>query len=295
MKFKIPFTFSDVEILKRRSKSFISLSKKINRKKIKLTDYLLGCGVNVDAYNYIAICYRNISINFLFLSVFFTSLLFFLSVAYFFLYGLGISLMISLFIFMIQMNYPKVFLLNKSRNIERNLIPALQDLLVQLNSGVSLFEVIVNIASSDYGEVSSEFKRAVKQINSGTSQIDAIENLGKLNTSSYFRRVLWQLSNAMRSGSDMSVVIKEEIRNLGEEQAIQIQSYGSKLSPLIMFYMLIAVIIPSLGITFMVIIASMLNISGDMVTILFVAVFVFVMFIQIMFLGIIKSRRPSLI
>jgi archaeal flagellar protein FlaJ len=93
----------------------------------------------------------------------------------------------------------------------------------------------------------------------------------------------------------MSLVIHEEIKSLSEEQAIQIQSYGSKLNPLIVFYMLIAVVLPSLGITFLIIISSLLSVDSMMLKLFFIVAFIFVVFIQIMFLGIIKSRRPSLL
>lgn len=292
MRFQIPLTLSDLEILKRRSKGFIFLSK---QKKVKLDEYLAACGVNINGAQYMAICYKKFLINLLILTTILTTIFGFLSMKWFYFYGLGLSILISGFIFINQTNYPKIFALNKTRAIEKNLIPALQDILVQLNSGVPLFRILMNISQSDYGEVSEEIKRITKEINSGMPEIEAIENYAKINTSLYFRRVLWQISNGMRSGSDMAVVIKESIKDLNEEQSIQIQSYGSKLNPLIMFYMIIAVILPALGITFLIIISSFLNLSGDMVRLFFLTVFAFIIFIQIMFLGLIKSRRPSLL
>ena len=103
------------------------------------------------------------------------------------------------------------------------------------------------------------------------------------------------MSNGMRSGSDLAMIIQEGISNLNEEQEIQIQSYGSKLNPLIMFYMLIAVIFPSLGITFLIIISSILNLPGAITKLILFIIFGFVIFMQIMFVGLIKSRRPSLL
>ena len=294
MEFKIPFTFSDLEILARRSKYFKKFS---NNRETNLSMYLRNSGKKIDKQSYLSICYRNFLLNLLIISVVLTSLFGLLGshIRFFYFYGLIFALIIGLFIFFNQYNYPKIFSLNKTRGIEKNLISALQDMLVQLNSGVPLFRIIFNIGNSKYGEVSEEFKKIVGEINSGVSQIEAIEKYGKLNTSQYFKRVLWQISNGMRAGSDISVVIKEEVRNLSEEQGIQVQSYGNKLNPLIMFYMIIAVILPSLGITFVIIISSMLNISGNTVKLLLGTILFIIVFIQIMFLGMIKSRRPSLL
>jgi flagellar protein FlaJ len=292
MTFRIPFTFSDIEILKRRSKYFLKFAK---NKKEKLENYLKGSAGKVDSRQYMAICYRAFVLDVLGFSVLFTSLLGVMRINFFFVYGLIAAFLVSIMILFNQMNYPRIFALNKERNIEKNLISVLQDMTVQLNSGVPLFRILVNISESDYGEVSVEFAKIAKEMNSGVSQIEALEKYGKLNTSKYFQRILWQLSNGMRSGSDMAIVIDEAIKNLTEEQEIQIQNYGGKLNPMIMFYMLIAVILPSLGITFLIILSSMLNLEKTLVYLMFFGIFGFVVFMQIMFLGIIKSKRPSLL
>lgn len=292
MEFKIPFTISNVEALKRKAKRFERLT---GHRKLKLSEYLQGIGVDMTARQYLAVCYRRFLFNILIFSVILTSILGIFKISNFFTFGIGTAIAVSFFIYFNQRNYPRIFVLNKKRNIEKNLIPVLQDMMVQLNSGVSIYEILANIATSDYGEVSAEFKKITKEMNSGISQIEAIEKYAKLNTSEYFRRVLWQLSNGMRSGSDMAIVIREGIKNLSEEQTIQIQSYGSKLNPLIMFYMLIAVVLPSLGITFLIIISSLLNVNEIILKLIFVLVFVVVVFMQVMFLGLIKSRRPSLL
>ena len=292
MKFKIPFTFSRLEVLKKRSKPYAKYFR--SNKKTKLDEQLKSCDVEITRREYLSICLRT------FLFVFFTllviSLLFLtITIRQFYILGIIIPLVFSSFIFMRQYTYPRIFSFNKSRNIEKNLISSLQDIMVQLESGVPIYDIITNIASSDYGYVSSEFAKAVKSINSGLSQIQALENLIKTNSSVYFKRVLWQISNGMRSGSDMGIVIKDSIDNLNKEQAIQIQSYGSKLNPLIMFYMLMAVIIPALGVAFFTIIASMIGLSEGITKLLFIGVFVVIITMQIMFLGIVKSNRPSLL
>jgi len=292
MRFKIPFTFSDIKILKRRSKTFIKFTR---LKESKLDNYLENIEVDIDRRQYLSICYRSFLINLITFSVIFTSIFGLFKINIFPIYGLGVGFLISGLVLFNQFNYPRIFSLNKKRNIEKNLIPTLQDMMVQLNSGVAIFNILTNIADSNYGEVTEEFKKIVKEINSGVSQIDAIEKYAKTNTSLYFRRVLWQISNGMRAGSDMTNVIKEGINSLSQEQAIQIQGYGSKLNPLIMFYMLIAIILPSLGITFLIIIASMLSLEEKVLQIFFATIFVIVVFVQIMFLGMIKSRRPSLL
>ncbi|MFH1585153.1 MAG: type II secretion system F family protein [archaeon] len=292
MKFKVPFTISNIEVLKKRSKPFIKFT---GTRKNKLDIYLRDSGEDISRRQYLSICYRSFLLNLLIFSVLATSALGVIRVNYFFYIGVASAFLISGFVLFNQINYPRIFNVNKSRDLEKNLISVLQDMLVQLNSGVPIFNILLNISNSDYGEVSGEFKKITKEINSGVPQIEALESHGKINNSIYFKRILWQISNGMRAGSDMTAVIEESVRNLNDEQSIQIQSYGSKLNPIVMFYMLIAIVLPSLGITFLIIIASILGLPKGIVQLIFMSIFGMVLFMQIMFLGLIKSRRPSLL
>jgi hypothetical protein len=93
----------------------------------------------------------------------------------------------------------------------------------------------------------------------------------------------------------MSMIIRENIKTLNEEQMIQIQNYGNKLNPLIMMYMLISVIVPALSVSFMTVVASMIGLEENLTKGMFIGLFVFVVLFQVMFLGMIKSKRPSLL
>lgn len=293
MEFHIPFTVGSLDKLKKRS-SFLHKRIKYKRQS-QLRNYLENCDVPLTREEYLAICYRSLITSFIFLFVLSYVTLTLLNASNPIILSIGISIIFSIFTFASQLMYPKVCSNRKQRDIERNLISALQDILVQLNAGIPLFSILVNISSSDYGALSEEFKKAVKKIHAGRPQIEVLEEIGEKNPSIFFRRTLWQISNGMRAGSDLSVVIKDSIRSLNEEQLIQIQNYGNKLNPMIMFYMLISVIMPALAITFLTILSSMVNMPETMTMLLFIGLFTFVIFIQIMFLGVIRSLRPSLL
>lgn len=293
MKFKIPFTLSDIETLKRRSKFFSSKIKP--RKKIKLNENLASIGVNLTREEYMGIVCRSFIYSFIILFIISSTVLFFLNINPFYLFGLGIAFLFSIFVFFSQMIYPTIFISRKQREIEKNLLSALDDILIQINSGIPLFNIMVNISDGDYGVLSQEFKKAVKRINAGIPESEALKEIGKMNPSVFFRRTLWQISNGMNAGSDMAIVIKDSIKALNEEQIIQIQSYGNKLNPLIVMYMLMAVIIPALSVTFLTIISSMVSLPKNISILMFITLFVFDILFQIMFLGLIKSRRPSLL
>ena len=278
-----------------RKRSGFFLSKIKYKKKSLLTENLKNSDVEVSREEYLAISMRSFSFAFIILFVLSNTILALLKVKFFYLLGFALAFIFSCFVFFSQIVYPRIYVSRRQRDIEKNLISALQDMLIQLSSGIPLFSILVSLSSQDYGELSIEFKKAVRRINAGEAQELVLEDLGKKNPSIYFRRTLWQISNGMKSGSDMSIVVKDSLKTLNEEQMIQIQNYGNKLNPLIVLYMLIAVIIPALSITFLTIISSMINLQESMTMLLFIGLFVFVILVQIMFLGMVKSRRPSLL
>ncbi len=206
-----------------------------------------------------------------------------------------VSLIFGFFIFLQRMFSPNIAALARTRDIERNLLPVLQSIYVQINSGISLFEILVNISKADYGEISIEFLKTVKQINGGKPQIDALEELAAKNPSLFFRKALWQIINGMKAGAEISTVINETISTLSEEQLIQIQSYGARLAPLAMFYMFTAVIIPALSLTFIILFLSFTALPDNVAKSIFYGLYFLVLISQIIFTGFITSRRPSLL
>jgi len=292
---KIPFSILPPVVLTRFSKFFLGVSEFIAPMMPLLKLNLKQADIDLDVRQYISMCVFTDFVTFTFLFISFSMFIQSFGSKNAVLFGFIVASIFVFFIFIQQMAYPKLVANRKVKGLERNILPAMQNILVQLNSGIPLFDVLVNVSKGDYGEVSQEFAKAVKEINAGKPQIDALEDMATVNPSILFRRTIWQLVNGMKTGADLSRVIKSSIDALGEEQIIQIQKYGGQLSPLAMFYMLMAVIIPTLGMTFLIIIASFVNLSGFATKLIFWSLFGTVTFFQIMFLGIIKSRRPNLL
>ncbi len=291
---RIPYSFLPPRILKLFSRPFLNFSFAVSKLFPSLKLHLIRAGFNLDDKEYISMCIVSI-LMFFFISSF-SLVLIFKSFGFSEYYSFVIfaAFLFSVFIFFQQIVYPKIIVNKKIRNIERNLFSVLQSILVQINSGVPLFNVLVNISKGDYGEVAEEFSIIVKEINTGKSQIEALSESAVRNPSIFYRRALWQIVNGMKAGATISNIVKETLDSLSQEQIIQIQSYGSQLNPLAMFYMLIAVIVPSLSITLIIVMSSFMSLSEATIKVIFWGFYTFIVFIQIMFLGIIKSRRPNL-
>jgi flagellar protein FlaJ len=209
--------------------------------------------------------------------------------------ALNVSLFAGLAIgggtFMFLGFYPKLSAQKKVNDIEKNLPYVLHHILVQVRSGVPLYDTLVSIAKNDYGIMSNEMRKVVNEINTGKSEAEALEKITRETPSLFFRRVMWQIINALKSGADIGLVMKEIVDNLAVEQRVAIKKYGAQLNPLALMYMLFAVIFPTLGITFLLVLSSFTGIKFNLELVLMGIMGVIVLF-QFMFIGLIKSRRP---
>jgi flagellar protein FlaJ len=191
--------------------------------------------------------------------------------------------------------YPKAIVGRRVKYLERNLLFALRSILIQIRSGVPLFNTIVAVSQGDYGPISEEFKMVVDKVNSGSDMVESLEELAVRNPSPYFRRSLWQIVNSMKAGSDVGENLSEVIKSLSKEQLVEIRKYKSVLNPLAMMYMMIAVIMPSMGVTMLIVLASFPGMEKIGSEKMFWVLLVSIIFLQVIFIGVIKSRRPNLL
>ncbi|RLJ03534.1 MAG: hypothetical protein DRP11_00345 [Candidatus Aenigmatarchaeota archaeon] len=187
--------------------------------------------------------------------------------------------------------YPKVTAKKRIKTLEKNLLFALRHILIEVRSGVPLYNALVGV-SEGYEELSEEFKLIVKDIAGGKKQIEALDKGAERNPSLFFRRALWQLSNALRAGSDIGDTLEAITNDFAQRQANEIRRYGQELNPWTMIYMIVAVIIPSLGITFMIILTTFSGIQIPDFT--FPLILLGLGLFQFFFMGFIKTKRPAI-
>ena len=209
-----------------------------------------------------------------------------------FLLPLVVGGIFSLFVFSYLMRYPKFLALKRIKKLDKDLLNSLQHVLIEIKSGVPLFNALIGV-SEGYGEVSDEFNIVVKEVNAGVPEIKSLERASLRNPSLHFRRSLWQITNAMKAGSDVACALEAIVDTLTEEQIIAIRRYGQELSPFTLMYMLIAVIMPTLGITFLIILSSFSGLKIPETT--FPLILVVLTIFQYFYMGIIKTKRPVLV
>ncbi len=211
------------------------------------------------------------------------------------LLGAGLGLAVGAAMFLYLVIYPKSIVNKRVNQIERNLLFSLRTLLIQIRSGVPIFNAMASVAMGNYGAIADEFKLVVEKVNAGRPVVDVLEEMAVRNPSLYFRRALWQLVTSLKSGSDVGKNLEDVIKSLSKEQLVEIGRYKSILNPLSMMYMMVAVIAPSLGITMLIILSFFPGMEKLSDKNIFWGLLVGVVFMQFVFLGLIKSKRPNLI
>jgi flagellar protein FlaJ len=178
-----------------------------------------------------------------------------------------------------------------SKLIDRDIIFASRDLIISLRSGMPLFNAITAI-STGYGEASKEFAKVVSKVQLGTPLVDAIDEVIEQSKSPSFKRLMLQASVSIKSGADVVEALKSIIDELMQERAIELRKYGQRLNAVAMFYMLFGIIFPSMGIAVITILTTFVAIFTVSFTTLEAAL-VGIVFLQIVFLRLIVSSRPS--
>ncbi|MFH0870549.1 MAG: type II secretion system F family protein [archaeon] len=198
-------------------------------------------------------------------------------------------LMLFSFFYFIRLADVKVEKMNRS--IGQEIIFAGRFLIIELQSGVPIFNAFANV-SRNYEVVGPFFDEIVEKINLGTAMEDAINEAINTTPSPDLRKILWQILNSMKTGADVADSLNAVIDQIVRQQQIAVKEYGRKLNPMAMFYMMIAVIVPSLGTTMMIVLATFLGFNVSLPLLLILAGFVG--FMQFMFFAVIKSQRPPM-
>jgi len=182
-------------------------------------------------------------------------------------------------------------IIKRQKEIDRDVLFAGRYLLVKLNSGQPLINSLVE-ASKSYGIASSYFKEIVQDIDLGKPVEQALTDESENSPSKKFRKILFQISNALKIGIDVTNFLEATLNEIADQQLIEINRYGKKLNSVTLFYMLFAVVMPSLGLTIFILVASLANISVDFA--FFMTILFLLAVVQVMFLIIYKSIRPDI-
>jgi len=226
-----------------------------------------------------------------FLVVFVFSLIFYIYSGDYYLYESLVLLLITyplLFIFFIV--YPKILVKKRIELIERDLVYALKDLNVQVNSGVSLFKAMKNIANGNYGFVSIEFNKVVLDVDAGVPMDSALSRMMARGGSSYINKTIWQIIAVIKSGSNIEAALSSMVHSLKRDQQEKIANHIQEVNLWVLLYLIFAVTIPSIIATVTTVALSIGGVAMN--TTPFIFVIIVSCLIQVVIIQYIKIKRP---
>ena len=177
----------------------------------------------------------------------------------------------------------------REREINREVLFIGRYLLVKLYSGRPLLNALIETSESR-GIAAKYIKEIVDDIGTGSTIEDALNNAMIYSPSDKLRKILFHINNALQLGINVTKPLESVLEEITREEELEIKKYGKKLNTLVIFYMLAAVILPSLGVALFIIISSFINFPIGLRSLL---VFVFfVVVLQFIFITLFKSIRP---
>lgn len=192
--------------------------------------------------------------------------------------------------FLLYAKIPDMRARRRVKKLEKDLPYALRHLLIEIEAGMNLYEAMVSI-SEGYGEASREFRHVVKDINAGVSEMEALERAVIRNPSLQFRRAVWQMINTLKAGSDLGSTLSSLVDAIMEQQMLAVREYGQELNPYILFYLIGAIVAPSLGVSFLIIFSTFTG--GNVSKSLFYAILAALVVFQVIFLQVVRVKRPQ--
>ncbi len=187
-------------------------------------------------------------------------------------------------------NYPKSKIKKREAEINKNILFAGRYLLIKLEAGEPMFLSMIGVSKS-YGEAGRAFNDIIQDINFGASIEEAVDRGVKYNPSKNLRKILWEISNSIKTGTDITRSLKAILEQISEEYLLEIEKYGKKLNSLILFYLVAAIIFPSLGLTMAVVGASFISVVVPKITFYIVAGML--VGIQVFFITLFRGARPA--
>ena len=288
----IPFMFVSDSLASKFAPKLIGIGNKILGYFPNIKKDLHMTGIEIDAEYYMA----KAIVNAFFISSLFSVLLMFLMWSQdtplndILFRGFAIYLGIVLMFMLLHIKYPDLIAKNKAAQIDKDLVFALKDISLNLSAGLSIYDSFVNVTKSDYGETTEEFKKIVRDINSGTPMTSALEKVALRTKSEYLKKTAWQILNSIKSGSNLKKVLKNLTKELTIEQRTKILNYARELNLWSLIYMLFAVAVPSIGSTMLVILSSFAGFGINQT--MFIIFIVICLIIQYVLIGFVKARRP---
>lgn len=206
-----------------------------------------------------------------------------------------LAMLSGFIILVLSLKYPLIVANKRKVEIERVLPFALRQMATEIKSGIGIHGSLKSIVRADYGPLSEEFERVLKDIEKGKSTEDALDEMVLRSPSESLATAGIHMIRAIRTGGNLSDVIYAIADEVAFRLRMKMQEFVSKLNLVSLIYMMIGVIFPVLVavLTSVFTAVPMLGLQGAMgPEMLFILYFVLIPMILGMILYFIKAFQP---
>lgn len=205
-----------------------------------LDRYIYALDIDLTPAQYVAVC---TSASFTFgLITFLITLILRFPLQLLILLTLGVYMLT----FFLMMNYPKRACLSRARKVDAMLPFALREMATMVSAGVSLKKAMEAVAFGEYGELSREFKRVLRDMEHGESTQDALKKLIARTDSEPLKRACASIVRTLRAGGNLSQILEGIASDVSFELLMRIREFVEKLNIIGTFYVVVGVVFPVL-------------------------------------------------
>lgn len=176
--------------------------------------------------------------------------------------GLALGLTLSLACLTLGIYFPVAKKKKKAGLMEKKLPFALMQLAVELDLGLAFEQALENIVQADYGLLSQEFNKAIKEVEeSGASMQEALLHLSERIDSLNLKRAIAQLVNAYEQGSKSRA--GEAVKKIAQEQLAKqkalAKEFSGKIVMLSLMFIMVSAVAPALFLAFIIVGSTFLD------------------------------------
>lgn len=180
-----------------------------------------------------------------------------------------------------------------SREQEGDLLFVSEYLLVSMESGLPLGNAIQRLSqlSRPGGKF---FKRVFTDFKTGKDLETALEEASVYAASPALKVLLKRLKDSLSIGIDLKQILENFIEESSEKKIIAIKGFTKKLNPLVMMYLLLGIVVPSLGITFFILGAAIINLTPALLKLVLIVIFLIMFVFQYFAYSMFKFGKETL-
>ncbi|MCH8519337.1 MAG: type II secretion system F family protein [Nanoarchaeota archaeon] len=179
------------------------------------------------------------------------------------------------------------------RELDRDLLFVSEYLLVTLESGIPLPNALEEMSKIQRpGGI--YFERILREFKMGEDLEQTLDDAIDYCPSEDFRNLIKKLRDSLSIGVQLDKTLVDFVEESSDKKLIEIQGYSKKLNPLIMMYLVLGIVVPSLGVTFFILFAAISGMSEGMLAFILSIIFLFMFLFQYIAYSSLKFSKSTL-